>query len=65
MGFSKQIEVGARRRLEFRMEAFNVTNTPAFNLPGSLNFQDARNFASISSMRNAPRQMQLGLKLYW
>ena len=52
-------------RLEFRAEAFNVTNTPAFNLPGSLNFHDARNFASISSMRNAPRQVQLGLKFYW
>ena len=29
---------------------FNLTNTPAFNLPGSLNFGDARNFASISSV---------------
>jgi hypothetical protein len=65
MGFSKQIQVGGARRLEFRAEAFNVTNTPAFNQPGSLNFLDARNFASISSMRNSPRQMQLGLKLYW
>ena len=44
---------------------FNLTNTPAFNLPGSLNFGDARNFASISSMRNTPRQFQLGLKFYW
>ncbi len=65
MGFSKQIRVGARRQLEFRAEAFNVTNTPAFNQPGSLNFLDARNFASISSMRNSPRQMQMGIKLYW
>ncbi len=65
MGFSKQFEVGARRRFEFRAEAFNLTNTPAFNLPGSLNFLDAKNFASISSMRNSPRQMQLGIKLYW
>ena len=48
MGFSKQIRVGARRQVEFRAEAFNVTNTPAFSQPGSLNFLDARNFASIS-----------------
>jgi hypothetical protein len=65
LGFSKQIQIGGGRRFEFRAEAFNVTNTPAFNQPGSLNFLDARNFASISSMRNAPRQMQLGIKLYW
>jgi hypothetical protein len=54
-----------QRRAEVRVEAFNVTNTPSFNLPGSLNFNDARNFASITSMRNAPRQFQLGAKLYW
>ncbi|MEO5739312.1 MAG: TonB-dependent receptor, partial [Vicinamibacterales bacterium] len=65
LGFAKQFSVGGGRRFEVRGEAFNVTNTPAFNLPGSLNFLDARNFASITSMRNTPRQMQLGIKLYW
>jgi len=53
------------RQFELRAEAFNLTNTPSFNLPGSLNFLDARNFASITSMRNTPRQFQLGAKLYW
>jgi hypothetical protein len=53
------------RQFEVRAEAFNLTNTPSFNLPGSLNFLDARNFASITSMRNAPRQFQLGAKVYW
>jgi len=48
-----------------RAEVFNLTNTPAFNLPGSLNFLDAKNFASITSMRNTPRQIQLGVKFYW
>ena len=65
LGFAKQFGLGARRRLEVRAEAFNLTNTPAFNLPGSLNFLDARNFASITSMRNTPRQIQLGAKIYW
>jgi hypothetical protein len=65
LGFARQLQVGGNRRLEFRAEAFNVTNTPAFQLPTSLNFLDARNFASITTMRNAPRQIQLGLKLYW
>jgi len=65
MGFAKQLRVWGQRQFEIRAEAFNVTNTPSFNLPGSLNFLDARNFASISSMRNTPRQFQLGAKIYW
>ncbi len=65
MGFAKQMRIGGRRQFEVRVEAFNITNTPAFNLPGSLNFQDARNFASITTMRNTPRQLQLGAKIYW
>ena len=65
MGFSKQFHVGGQKSFEIRAEAFNLTNTPSFNLPGSLNFLDARNFASITSMRNTPRQFQLGAKLYW
>lgn len=65
LGIAKQLNVLGQRQVELRAEAFNITNTPAFNLPGSLNFQDARNFASITSMRNAPRQIQLGLKIYW
>lgn len=65
MGLAKQFGFWGRRQFEIRVEAFNVTNTPAFNLPGSLNFNDARNFASITSMRNTPRQVQLGAKIYW
>jgi Carboxypeptidase regulatory-like domain/TonB dependent receptor len=65
MGVAKEFTVAGRRQIEFRVEVFNLTNTPAFNLPGSLDFRDARNFASISSMRNTPRQFQLGAKVYW
>jgi outer membrane receptor protein involved in Fe transport len=65
MGIARQFNIGGQRQFEFRAEAFNVTNSPAFNLPGSLNFLDARNFASITSMRNTPRQIQLGAKIYW
>jgi hypothetical protein len=64
-GIAKQFTIAGGRRLEVRAESFNLTNTPSFNLPGSLNFSDARNFASITSMRNAPRQFQLGAKVYW
>ena len=64
-GVAKQFRIAGERQFEIRAEAFNLTNTPSFNLPGSLNFRDARNFASITSMRNAPRQFQLGAKVYW
>jgi Carboxypeptidase regulatory-like domain/TonB dependent receptor/TonB-dependent Receptor Plug Domain len=65
MALAKQFRVGGHRRMEVRTEVVNLTNTPAFNLPGSLNFRDARNFASITSMRNVPRQIQIGAKLFW
>jgi hypothetical protein len=67
MGISKQIGFGGGRRFELRVEAFNVTNTPAFELPpnGNMNYRDARNFAGITRMRNTPRQFQLGLKVHW
>jgi hypothetical protein len=65
LGFAKQVRILGRRQFEVRAEAFNVTNTAAFNLPGSLNFLDAKNFASITGMRNTPRQVQLGAKVYW
>jgi len=65
MGVAKQFTVFGQRRFEVRAEAFNITNTPAFNLPGSLDYRDARNFASITTMRNTPRQFQLGVKIHW
>jgi Carboxypeptidase regulatory-like domain/TonB dependent receptor-like, beta-barrel len=65
MGVARQIRLRGQTQFEVRVEAFNITNLPAFNAPGSLNFLDARNFASITSMRNTPRQIQLGAKVYW
>jgi TonB dependent receptor-like, beta-barrel len=65
LGIARQFRMGGNRTFELRGEVFNLTNTPSFNNPGSLNFLDARNFASITSMRNTPRQFQLGAKVYW
>lgn len=53
---------------EFRAETFNLTNTPNFSQPGSLNFTTPNTFAAISSTRdnpNDPREIQLGLKYYY
>jgi len=67
MGFARQFRVQGQRQFEIRVEVFNITNTAAFNAPANavLNFNDPKNFASITSMRNTPRQVQLGAKLYW
>ncbi|MSV28074.1 MAG: TonB-dependent receptor [Bryobacterales bacterium] len=58
----KEFPFGEARRLEFRAEFFNLTNTPNFGLPG-LGF-GAGNFGVIGSQANNPRQVQFGLKLY-
>jgi hypothetical protein len=65
LGIARQFRFLGQRQFEFRAEAFNITNTPSFNLPGSLDYRDARNFASITSMRNQPRILQVGVKFYW
>jgi hypothetical protein len=67
MGFARQFRIQSQRQFEIRLEVFNLTNTAAFNAPANavLNFNDARNFGSITSMRNTPRQIQLGAKVYW
>jgi hypothetical protein len=64
----KAFPVTERMRVEFRAESFNLTNTPAFAQPGSLNFVNTANFARITSTRdnpNDPRELQFALKFYW
>ncbi len=58
----KQFPFGEARRVEFRAEFFNLTNTPNFALPG-LGFGSG-NFGVIGSQANIPGQVQFGLKLY-
>jgi hypothetical protein len=51
---------GEGQRLEFRAEAFNLTNTPQFGFPGTTLGQAG--FGVIGSQVNQPRQVQLGLR---
>ncbi|HUT57553.1 MAG TPA: hypothetical protein VNA25_06845, partial [Phycisphaerae bacterium] len=56
----KEFNVTDRGRLQFRAEAFNLTNTPSFNPPAT-----AINTASggrVTSTLGAPRQLQFALK---
>jgi hypothetical protein len=49
--------------LEFRAEAFNLTNTAVYGIPVS-NYSSP-NFAQVLNIANTPRQLQFALKLYF
>jgi hypothetical protein len=68
MSLFRQFPAVAETHFEFRAEIFNLTNTPNFAQPGSLNFTTPNTFASISATRdnpNDPREIQLSLKYYF
>jgi hypothetical protein len=52
------------RRLEFRVEGFNVFNWVNFGFPG-LSVSNPATFGRISSSLGDPRELQLALKLYF
>jgi hypothetical protein len=62
----KKFEAGEARDLEFRAEFFNMPNHPSFGSPGTTIFtsSDLRSATAgqITSLRTAPRNIQLGLK---
>jgi outer membrane receptor protein involved in Fe transport len=59
----KRFPITENMRLEFRFEAFNVTNTPVWGIPGN-NIANS-NFGVVSSTVNTARQLQFGLKFYF
>jgi hypothetical protein len=66
---TKSLQIGERRRLEFRWEAFNITNTPWFGNPNGISFSNASQLVSngsrdgeIRSIQGAMRKMQFALK---
>ncbi len=68
MSLFRQFPAFAESNFEFRAEVFNLTNTPNFGQPGSLNFTTTNTFAAISATRdnpNDPREIQLSLKYYF
>ena len=50
-----------RFNLQFRAEAFNLTNTPVFSAPNT-NVESGA-FGTVTGQSNGPRTIQLGLKL--
>ena len=61
LGVHKDLSIGGDRRLQFRLETFNVLNRTNLGAPNS-NRSNA-NFGSITTLAIQPRQVQLGLKV--
>jgi hypothetical protein len=57
----KQFSIREGMNLQFRAEAFNLTNTPTFNPPGTT--IDTASGGVVTSTISAPRNIQFGLKL--
>ena len=49
-------------RLQFRAEAFNVTNTPSFNAPNTAIDTSNSTGGLVTSTASLPRQIQFALK---
>ena len=61
---SKRFDVGGDRHLEFRAEAFNLTNTPSFGPPGR-DIGNPNTFGVITSTVSTERQVELVVKFFF
>ncbi len=63
MSLFRGFPLGNDRRIEFRLEAFNVLNWVNYGLPG--NRFGRGSFGRITRTLGSPREMQVALKLYF
>ena len=56
--------MGGDRYLEFRAEAFNLTNTPSFAAPGR-DIAAANAFGRITDTVSLPRNVELVVKFFF
>jgi len=67
LGVEKIFHLPGQNVLEFRAEAFNITNHPNFGQPGTLT-PNSSTFASITTTRDSPtdaRELQFALKYFF
>jgi hypothetical protein len=57
----RQDQITERIKTEFRVETFNLTNTPTFGIPGT-NFNSSA-FGVVNSTVSTARQIQIGVKV--
>jgi hypothetical protein len=64
LGLHKSVALGVSdTRLEFRVEAFNALNKTNFGAPNGN--RSSADFGTIRSLSTPPRQIQLGVKVYF
>ena len=63
ISIAKSFRFGEDRRLDFRWEVFNLFNRTVFGV-GNTNLNNNA-FGVVTNQVNDPRQMQVGLKIYW
>lgn len=61
----KKFSINEHTYVQFRAEAFNLSNTPQFASPGNLDFTNSTAFSTISGLVGNPRLLQFALKLYY
>jgi hypothetical protein len=63
LGLHKSVGLVSDTRLEFRVEAFNALNKTNFGAPNGN--RSSTDFGTIRTLSTTPRQIQLGVKLYF
>jgi hypothetical protein len=63
VSLAKSFKIGENRRIDIRGEAFNLFNRTIFSVPNT-NLNNAA-FGQVTGQANSPRQLQVGLKIYW
>jgi hypothetical protein len=61
LGLQKSFPISESKRVEFRSEFINFTNTPIFNAPAAW---IGAGFGQVTSSQGA-RNIQFGLKIYY
>jgi hypothetical protein len=64
LALTKRINAGGERYLEFRVETFNLTNTPSFG-PPARDLSIPNTFGRITSTVSSPRVIELVAKFYF